>query len=178
VQGFLAPGHVCTVTGYQTYSAIARNYLVPIVVTGFEPVDILGGIYHCVRLLEANQADAINHYSRSVSPEGNIPALKTMYEVFQVSDRKWRGIGFIPQSGLDFKKEYKEFDAEYRFGSVKYLDIVEILCISGSILLGAQKPPDCPAFGKECTPEKPLGATMVSAEGACSAYFKYKSVKV
>jgi hydrogenase expression/formation protein HypD len=178
VDGFLAPGHVCTVTGYRDYEAIASDYKVPIVVTGFEPVDILSGIYQCVRLLEEGKFEVENSYSRSVQREGNNQALKSMFEVFHSIDRKWRGIGFIPQSGLGFKGEYRDFDAEHRFGKVAYSEETQNLCISGEILLGVKKPPDCPAFAKECTPEKPLGATMVSAEGACSAYFKYKSVKV
>ena len=174
VQGFLAAGHVCTVMGYTEYEPIAKKYHVPIVVTGFEPVDILQGIYMCVKQLEEGRAEVENQYARSVRREGNRPAQELIREVFEVAPRKWRGIGEIPQSGLGLREPYREYDAERRFalatGSVEEASE----CISGLILQGAKKPTDCPAFGTRCTPEHPLGATMVSSEGACAAYFKYR----
>jgi hydrogenase expression/formation protein HypD len=174
VQGFLAAGHVCTVMGYTEYEPIAKKYHVPIVVTGFEPLDILQGIYMCVKQLEEGRAEVENQYARSVRREGNRPAQELVREVFEVVSRKWRGIGEIPQSGLGLREPYREYDAERRFalttGSVE--EATE--CISGLILQGAKKPTDCPAFGTKCTPEHPLGATMVSSEGACAAYFKYR----
>lgn len=174
VQGFLAAGHVCTVMGFYEYEAIAKKFKVPIVVTGFEPLDILQGIYLCVKQLEEKRCEVENPYSRVVSREGNKKAREIMYEVFEVSNRKWRGIGEIEQSGFKIKEKYKEYDAEIKFGVVDY-DVEESGdCISGMILQGLKKPLDCPAFGKKCTPEHPLGATMVSTEGACSAYYLYK----
>ncbi|GIV17162.1 MAG: hydrogenase formation protein HypD [Armatimonadota bacterium] len=174
VQGFLAAGHVCTVMGYTEYEPIAQKYHVPIVVTGFEPVDILQGIYLCVKQLEEGRAEVENQYARSVRREGNRPAQELIREVFEVVPRKWRGIGEIPQSGLGLREPYWEFDAERRFplrtGSVEEAGE----CISGLILQGVKKPYECPAFGTRCTPEHPLGATMVSSEGACAAYFKYR----
>jgi hydrogenase expression/formation protein HypD len=174
VQGFLAAGHVCTVMGYTEYEPIAKKYRVPIVVTGFEPLDILQGIYMCVKQLEDGRAEVENQYARSVRREGNRPAQELVREVFEVVPRKWRGIGEIPQSGLALREPYREYDAERRFalatGSVEEASE----CISGLILQGAKKPTDCPAFGTKCTPEHPLGATMVSSEGACAAYFKYR----
>ena len=174
VQGFLAAGHVCTVMGYTEYEPIAKKYRVPIVVTGFEPLDILQGIYICVKQLEEGRAEVENQYARSVRREGNLPAQDLIREVFEIVPRKWRGIGEIPQSGLGLREPYREFDAERRFalttGSVEEASE----CISGLILQGAKKPTDCPAFGTKCTPEHPLGATMVSSEGACAAYFKYR----
>jgi len=174
VQGFLAAGHVCTVMGYTEYEPIAKKYHVPIVVTGFEPLDILQGIYMCVKQLEEGRAEVENQYARSVRREGNRPAQELIREVFEVVPRKWRGIGEIPQSGLGLREPYREYDAERRFalatGSVEEASE----CISGLILQGAKKPTDCPAFGTKCTPEHPLGATMVSSEGACAAYFKYR----
>jgi len=174
VQGFLAAGHVCTVMGYTEYEPIAKKYRVPIVVTGFEPLDILQGIYMCVKQLEEGRAEVENQYARSVRREGNRPAQVLIREVFEVVPRKWRGIGEIPQSGLGLREPYREFDAEQRFvletGNVEEASE----CISGLVLQGAKKPTDCPAFGTKCTPEHPLGATMVSSEGACAAYFKYR----
>ncbi|NSW77453.1 MAG: hydrogenase formation protein HypD [Chthonomonadetes bacterium] len=174
VQGFLAAGHVCTVMGYTEYEPIAQRYHVPIVVTGFEPLDILQGVYMCVRQLEEGRAEVENQYVRSVRREGNRPAQELIREVFEVVPRKWRGIGEIPQSGLGLREPYQQFDAERRFalstGSVEEASE----CISGLVLQGVKKPPECPAFGTRCTPEHPLGATMVSSEGACAAYFKYR----
>jgi hydrogenase expression/formation protein HypD len=174
VQGFLAAGHVCTVMGYTEYEPIAKKYRVPIVVTGFEPLDILQGIYMCVKQLEDGRAEVENQYARSVRREGNRPAQELIREVFEVVPRRWRGIGEIPQSGLGLREPYREFDAERRFALVTGSVEEASECISGLILQGAKKPTDCPAFGTKCTPEHPLGATMVSSEGACAAYFKYR----
>lgn len=174
VNGFLAAGHVCTVMGYTEYEPIAKKYKVPIVVTGFEPLDIVQGIYMCVKQLEEGRYEVENQYTRSVRREGNRPAQKLIKKVFKVVNRKWRGIGNIPQSGLGLTDEYIEFDAEKRF-NVEFFDIEESTeCISGIILQGVKKPPECPSFGTKCTPEHPLGATMVSSEGACAAYYRYR----
>jgi hydrogenase expression/formation protein HypD len=173
VQGFLAAGHVCTVMGYWEYEPIAARFRVPIVVTGFEPLDIVNGIVATVRQLEQGRAEVENAYPRSVRREGNVPAQEIIANVFEVCDRKWRGIGEIPQSGWRLRPEFREFDAEYRF-EVSELRVSESpLCISGLILQGRKKPNECTAFGKQCTPAKPLGATMVSSEGACAAYYRY-----
>ena len=173
VQGFLAAGHVCTVVGYEEYEPLARLFQIPIVVTGFEPLDLLDGIYRCVRLLEAGNNVVENQYGRVVRREGNRAARQLIEDVFEVTDRKWRGIGTIPQSGLRLRDEYLDFDAERRF-AVGGLEVLESSdCISGLILQGVKKPRECPAFGKTCRPETPLGATMVSSEGACAAYYNY-----
>lgn len=174
VQGFLAAGHVCTVMGFTEYEPIARKYNVPIVVTGFEPVDILQGIYMCVKQLEQGRCEVENQYSRSVRREGNRPAQTLVEKVFQIVPRKWRGVGEIPQSGLGLKEEYREFDAEERFDVAAYTADESPECISGLILQGIKKPRECSAFGTRCTPEHPLGATMVSSEGACAAYYQYR----
>jgi hydrogenase expression/formation protein HypD len=173
VQGFLGPGHVCAVMGLGEYGPIARRYHVPIVVTGFEPVDMLEGILMAVRQLEEGRAEVENQYARAVRPEGNPAARKLVEDVFEVCDRKWRGVGSIPKSGYRLRYEYREHDAERRF-QVEDVEANESpACISGQILRGLRKPKDCPAFGQECTPQHPLGATMVSAEGACAAYYAY-----
>ena len=173
VRGFLGPGHVCTVMGTREYAAIARHYRVPIVVTGFEPVDLLDGILRTVRRLEAGAGGVDNQYSRVVKPEGNVAAQRLIWSAFEVCDRKWRGVGTIPKSGLRLRHELRAHDAEHRF-EVGTLETLEpAACISGQILRGLKKPPDCPAFGTACTPARPLGATMVSAEGACAAYHAY-----
>lgn len=174
VQGFLAAGHVCAVMGYEEYEPIARRYRVPIVVTGFEPVDILQGIHMCIRQLEEGRSGVENQYARSVCREGNLAAQKAIREVFRVVDRKWRGVGEIPRSGLGLQVKYSEYDAETRFGVAQLTAEEDTECISGSILRGVRKPHECPAFGTRCTPEHPLGATMVSSEGACAAYFQYR----
>jgi hydrogenase expression/formation protein HypD len=178
VQGFLAAGHVCTVMGYTEYEPIARRHRVPIVVTGFEPLDILQGVFLCVQQLEAGRADVENQYARSVRREGNVAAQQLIREVFRVVPRKWRGVGEIAQSGLALSEAYAELDAERRFGvaSVRAEEATE--CISGLILRGVKKPHECPAFGTRCTPERPLGATMVSSEGACAAYYRYRGRQV
>jgi len=174
VQGFLAAGHVCTVMGYTEYEPIAAKYDVPIVVTGFEPLDILQGICMCVRQLEEGRAEVENQYTRMVRREGNDPARRLIGEVFQISNRKWRGVGEIPRSGLSLSARYRRFDAESRFGVEGYTADESGDCISGLVLQGIKKPGECPAFGTKCTPEHPLGATMVSNEGACAAYYRYR----
>lgn len=174
VNGFLAAGHVCAVMGCEEYGPLAERYRVPIVVTGFEPLDLLQGILLCARQLEEGRAEVENAYARAVRPRGNREARRIMDEVFQVADRKWRGIGPIPRSGLALAEAYAEFDAGVRFG-VGDLTVQESGdCISGLILRGLKKPVECPAFGTRCTPERPMGATMVSNEGACAAYHKYR----
>jgi hydrogenase expression/formation protein HypD len=177
VQGFLAAGHVCAVMGWMEYEPIARKYRVPIVVTGFEPVDILHGIYMCVRQLEEGRAEVENQYSRTVRKEGNVPAQQLIREIFHVVPRKWRGVGVIPQSGLGLQEKYRGYDAEMRFGIADHTVEEPAECISGLILQGIKKPVECPAFGCRCTPEHPLGATMVSSEGACAAYYHYRKTK-
>ncbi len=175
VDGFLAAGHVCTVMGYWEYEPLAEQYKIPIVVTGFEPVDLLHGILECVRLLEAGRPEVRNAYARSVTREGNRAAQAVIARVFEMTDRAWRGIGVIPQSGYRLRDEFAAFDAERRFPDVQAIATRESpLCISGLVLQGIKKPTDCPAFAKECTPQTPLGATMVSSEGACAAYFRYR----
>jgi hydrogenase expression/formation protein HypD len=187
VQGFLAAGHVCTVMGLDAYPPLARQFRVPIVVTGFEPLDILQGIAMCVQQLESGRAEVENQYVRAVRRDGNRRALAILAEVFRVVPRRWRGIGEIADSGLGLRPEYAEFDAECRFAECRFaecrFDIAENstaetgICISGEVLQGLKKPTDCPAFGVACTPETPLGATMVSSEGACAAYFRYRGVR-
>ncbi len=174
IQAFLAAGHVCTIMGYREYLPLADKFNVPIIVTGFEPVDILQGIYHAVLQLEQNRAEVENQYSRAVTMEGNIQAQKVLSEVYEVTDRKWRGIGEISASGYKISSKYSAFDAEKIFDVEGIEQHESELCIAGEILQGLVKPVDCKAFGKECTPEHPLGAPMVSSEGACAAYFHYK----
>lgn len=174
VQGFLAAGHVCAIMGYSEYLSISEKYHVPIVVTGFEPVDILSGILMTVRQLEAGSAYVENAYSRIVTLEGNKAAQEVIGKVFETCDRKWRGIGMIPTSGWRIRPEYSFYDAELRFDVENIRSNESPLCISGEILQGNLKPTACAAFGKECAPEHPLGATMVSSEGACSAYYRYR----
>jgi hydrogenase expression/formation protein HypD len=173
VQGYLAAGHVCTIMGWEEYIPIAAKYKVPITVTGFEPMDIVEGILLTVRQLEKGTHEVENQYARLVKREGNLPAQELIGKVFQVSNRKWRGIGEIPMSGLSLRPEFENHDADIVFdlGEIKVDEPPE--CISGIILQGLKKPHECPAFGKECTPQNPLGATMVSSEGACAAYFSY-----
>jgi hydrogenase expression/formation protein HypD len=173
VQGFLGPGHVCAVMGFREYEAIADRYRVPIVVTGFEPVDLLEGIYLTVRQLEAGRADVENQYVRTVTRDGNRAARDLIFEVFEVGDRKWRGVGTIPKSGYKLRYELRDHDAEKLFEVDDIATSEPAVCMSGLVLRGLKKPSDCPAFGKECTPQTPLGATMVSAEGACAAYYQY-----
>jgi hydrogenase expression/formation protein HypD len=173
VQGFLGPGHVCTVMGYREYEPLSAGFKVPIVITGFEPLDILQGTYMAVRQLEEGRAEVENQYPRVVNREGNLVAQGLVKQVFDICDRKWRGVGSIPQSGYKLRPEFRNYDAE-RIFKVQEIDTQESsVCISGLVLRGIKKPHNCPAFGKECTPEHPLGATMVSAEGACAAYYTY-----
>ncbi len=176
VQGFLAAGHVCVVMGFEEYFPLAEKYRVPIVVTGFEPVDILQGIYQCIRQLEEGRHEVENAYARAVRREGNLPAQQALRDVFEVVPRKWRGIGEIPHSGLGLRGPYQAFDAERRFGVTGVTCEESSECISGLVLQGLKKPHECPAFGTRCTPERPLGATMVSSEGACAAYYRYRGV--
>jgi len=173
VQGFLGAGHVCAIMGCDEYESLAAKYRIPIVVTGFEPVDLLEGIFRCVCMLEQGREGVENQYARAVRPDGNPSARRLVEDVFEVVDRKWRGIGTIPQSGLRLRPEFERYDAERRFalGQLEVLESTE--CISGLILQGVKKPHQCPAFGKSCTPEHPLGATMVTSEGACAAYYNY-----
>ena len=173
VQAFLAAGHVCAVMGFHEYPPIAEKYHVPIVVTGFEPVDLLNGLLAAVRQLEAGRACAENQYPRAVRFDGNESAQKTIRSVFESVDRKWRGIGVIPQSGWGLRPDFAEFDAEKRFEVQDIFTQESTLCIAGEILQGLKKPLQCTAFAKQCTQQSPLGAPMVSAEGACAAYYKY-----
>ena len=174
VQAFLAAGHVCTVMGYEEYVPLAAKYRAPIVVTGFEPLDILQGILMCVRQLEEGRAEVENQYTRSVRREGNRPAQQLIREVFEVVPRKWRGVGEIPRSGLGLAPRYAAFDAERRFGVARMRVEESSECMSGLVLQGRLKPHECPAFGVRCTPDRPLGAPMVSSEGACAAYYRYR----
>ena len=175
VQGFLAAGHVCAVMGYTEYFPIAAKYKVPIVVTGFEPLDLLQGIYLCLEQLESGRYEVQNQYARVVSEAGNRPAQQIVSEVFRVVRRAWRGMGEIPESGLGLSEEYRAFDAEERFDLSAVGPRPEPEdCISGLVLQGLKKPPECGAFGTRCTPERPMGATMVSSEGACAAYFRHR----
>jgi hydrogenase expression/formation protein HypD len=173
VQGFLAAGHVCAVMGYWQYPPIAERYRVPIVITGFEPVDLLRGTLAAVRQLEAGRAEVENAYARAVTREGNRPAQAIVARVFEPCDRQWRGIGMLPRSGWGLRAEFADCDAERRFDVATIATQESALCIAGEILQGQRKPPECPAYDRECTPQAPLGAPMVSAEGACAAYYRY-----
>jgi hydrogenase expression/formation protein HypD len=174
VQGFLAAGHVCAVMGYHEYEPLAERYRVPIVVTGFEPLDLLQGIHMLVAMLEDGRFGVDNQYARAVTRAGNEPAQNLVRAVFMVADRKWRGIGAIPQSGLALRPPYDALDAEVRFGVAGIQADEPAICMAGVILQGLRKPNQCPAFGSLCTPERPLGAPMVSSEGACAAYYHYR----
>jgi hydrogenase expression/formation protein HypD len=174
VQGFLAAGHVCTIMGSSEYEPLAAKYRVPIVITGFEPLDILDGIFRCVKQLEEGRAEVENAYARAARAEGNRLAQALIADVFRVVHRRWRGIGEIPQSGLALAERFARFDAEIRFGVAGRTVEESSECISGLVLQGLKKPPECPAFATRCTPDHPLGATMVSAEGACAAYYRYR----
>ncbi len=173
VQGFLAAGHVCTVMGFEEYLPIAEKYKVPIVVTGFEPLDLLEGIYMSVIQLEEGRHQVENQYARAVRREGNRPAQKTISEVFEISSRQWRGLGEIPASGFQLRGRFQRYDANRRFPFTGEPAKESPECISGLILQGLKKPHQCPAFAVKCTPENPLGAPMVSSEGACAAYYHY-----
>jgi hydrogenase expression/formation protein HypD len=176
VQAFLAAGHVCAVMGYWQYPPIAAEHGVPIVVTGFEPLDLAQGILMAVRQLEEGRTEVENAYTRAVTYAGNKPAQAVIEQVFEVRDRAWRGLGVLPQSGWGLRPELAEFDAELRFAVDDIQPAESPLCIAGQILQGLRKPQDCAAFGKACTPEHPLGATMVSSEGACAAYYRYRPI--
>jgi hydrogenase expression/formation protein HypD len=173
VQAFLAAGHVCSIMGYAEYPPLTEKYKVPIVVTGFEPLDVLEGIRRAVVQLENGNFETENAYERIVTIEGNKAAQAMLKDVFEVKDRAWRGIGVIPNSGWTLSEKYREFDAEYKFDVTGIITHESKLCHAGEVLQGTIKPHECPAFGKECTPRKPLGATMVSSEGACAAYYNY-----
>jgi hydrogenase expression/formation protein HypD len=174
VQGFLTAGHVCAVMGYWEYPTLAAHYHVPMVVTGFEPVDLLRGILAAIKQLEEGRAEAENAYQRAVTFEGNQPAQAILRRVFEPCDRQWRGIGLIPQSGWGLTPEFAAYDASLRFDVGDIHPAEPAICIAGQILQGLKKPHHCPAFGKQCTPNTPLGATMVSSEGACAAYYRYR----
>jgi hydrogenase expression/formation protein HypD len=173
VQGFLAAGHVCTVMGFHEYHPIAAEYHVPIVVTGFEPTDLVQGILFAIRQLHDGRAEVENAYARAVTEPGNVEAQELVARVFELQDRKWRGIGTIPSSGLGLRAEFAAYDAAPRFNVGHVVSEESERCIAGEILQGHKKPTECAAFGNECTPDTPLGATMVSAEGACAAYYRY-----
>lgn len=174
INGFLAAGHVCTVMGYSEYEPLAEKYHVPIIVTGFEPADILQGILMAVKELESASHRVLNQYARAVTREGNLPAQRLIREVYQVVDRKWRGIGMIPCSGLNLNDKYAEFDAAKRFHVDTIFASESEKCLAGKVLQGIIKPSSCPAYGAECTPDHPLGAPMVSSEGACAAYYLFR----
>lgn len=173
VEGFLAAGHVCTIMGYDEYEPIAERHRVPIVVTGFEPLDLLQGIHMTIKALIEGRHGVENQYSRSVTREGNPVARGMLEEVFEVCDRQWRGIGEIPESGLRLREEFAAYDAERRFDVGGVTAEESPLCIAGEIMQGRKKPSDCSEFGRACTPDHPVGAPMVSSEGACSAYYRY-----
>ena len=173
VQAFLGPGHVCAVMGWSEYEPLAERYHTPIVITGFEPLDLLEGILIAVRQLEQGRASVENQYARTVTREGNVEARRMIGRVFQVCDRAWRGIGVIPDSGYRLRDEFRVYDAERVFAVESVRAQEPAICISGQVLQGHKKPHECPAFGTQCTPQTPLGATMVSAEGACAAYYNY-----
>lgn len=174
VQGFLAAGHVCAIAGVSAYQPLAEKYRVPIVITGFEPIDVLRGIHYCVRQLEEGRFECENAYARAVRAGGNPDAMAMVADVFTVIDRAWRGLGTIPQSGLGLSPAYKSYDAVEKFNVSAETEGEHAECISGLVLQGLKKPSACPAFGTRCTPEKPMGATMVSNEGACAAYYRYR----
>lgn len=177
VQGFLAAGHVCTVMGYESYEPFVGQYDLPVVVTGFEPIDLLEGILACVRQLEAGNARVENQYARCVRREGNLAAQDIVCEVYEVCDRPWRGFGVIPRGGMQLRDDWRQFDARARFSDLTQLPVIESdQCRSADVLGGRVKPPACPAFGTSCTPESPLGAPMVSSEGACAAYYRYRNL--
>jgi hydrogenase expression/formation protein HypD len=177
VQGFLAAGHVCTIMGYWEYEPLARRFRIPIVVTGFEPLDLLQGFYWCIRQLEEGRSEVENQYSRSVRRVGNRTAQDVLARVFTVQAQRWRGLGEVPASGLALKTDYAAYDALRRFPDVAIAPGRHGECISGEVLRGVKKPDDCPAFGRRCTPDYPLGATMVSSEGACAAYYRYRRLR-
>jgi hydrogenase expression/formation protein HypD len=173
IDGFLAAGHVCTIMGIHQYYPLVENHGLPIIVTGFEPIDLLQGIYMCLKQLETGEASLENQYARVVQPEGNPEAVKVIERIFEISDREWRGIGVMPNSGYVIREEYKDFDADRKFKIRIEKAEENKSCIAGQVLKGIKKPHDCPEFGKKCTPQNPLGAPMVSSEGACAAYYHF-----
>jgi len=175
IDGFLAAGHVCTVMGLEEYAPIVEQYKTPIVVTGFEPVDMLKGLYHCLLQLEEGKAELQNEYARVVNFSGNPQAIKIISDVFDVVDREWRGIGTLPKSGLNLNEAHRNFDAGTQFDIPSGRQVLSSECIAGQILKGVKKPAECTQFGKKCTPQNPLGAPMVSTEGACAAYYNYSN---
>lgn len=175
IQGFLAAGHVCAILGVNEYAPIVQKFKVPIVVTGFEPLDILQGIYLLIQQLEQGRFEVENQYERCVRPDGNTAAQSMIREVFQIHPRNWRGLGPIPESGLALRPLYQNYDAEIKFGPVLSASLENVDCHIGEVLRGQTKPDQCPSFGTRCTPENPLGATMVSSEGACAAYYRYRT---
>jgi len=177
VQAYLAAGHVCAVMGWSEYEPIAEKFKVPIIPTGFESIDVLEGILLAVKQLEDGKYVVENQYLRAVQRDGNRPAQDIVNKIFKVGNRKWRGIGEIPQSGLTIRNEYSDYDAEIKFNVGNIITQESDKCIAGIVLQGLKKPNECPAFGKECTPMNPLGATMVSSEGACAAYYRYQRIK-
>lgn len=176
IQAFLAAGHVCTVAGYESYAAFVRDYRLPVVVTGFEPVDLLTGILECVRQLERGETRVVNCYERSVRAAGNRRAIEIVDDVYEICDRPWRGLGVVPRGGLRLRDKYRAFDATRKFGQATSRVIEPPECRSGEVLTGRIKPTECDCFGTRCTPETPLGAPMVSAEGACAAYYRYSAL--
>ena len=178
IDAFLLAGHVCSVMGYHEYPALAERYRIPMAVTGFEPLDLVRGILETVKLLEAGKVEIVNAYPRGATFEGNRPAQETIHKVFEECDRKWRGIGVIPMSGWRLRPEFDAFNAEKKFDVDEIRAEESPLCIAGQILQGLSKPHSCSAFGSACTPEHPLGATMVSSEGACAAYYRYGHVTI
>ncbi len=176
LNGLIAPGHVCSVTGYEDYINLSRKYKIPIVITGFEPLDLLNGILALIRMLEANKVDVENQYARSVRREGNVKAKKMLSEVFDIVDRDWRGIGMIEKSGYKLKAEFSGYDAEIIFDLPTLSKKNKTECIAGEILRGLKNPYSCKMFGRQCTPANPMGAPMVSSEGSCAAYYKYKNI--
>jgi hydrogenase expression/formation protein HypD len=174
VQAFLGPGHVCAIVGFRGFESLAQRYRVPIVITGFEPVDLMRGVLAAVQMRERGAFGVENAYARNVRPEGNPAAKEAIAEVFDVVDRNWRGVGAIPKSGLRISERYRDFDADAIFEVGAIATKEPEACISGLVLRGVKRPCDCPAFGKQCTPQTPLGATMVSAEGACAAYYAHR----
>lgn len=173
IQGFLAAGHVCTVTGFAHYESFVETFKAPVVVSGFEPLDLLAGLAECVRLLESHQPEVSNQYARSVCPEGNVHAQRLINQVYNVATVPWRGFGAIPDGGLVMRPELSSYDARCRFGLTTPLSSGDGDCRSSDVMTGRIKPPECPLFGKACTPDTPVGAPMVSTEGACAAYFRY-----
>lgn len=178
VQGFLLAGHVCTVMGYHEYRPLLEKYRIPMVVTGFEPLDLARGILETVRLLEAGRIEIFNAYARAVSLSGNREAQRVIAQVLEECDRKWRGIGIIASSGWRLRPEFEAFNAESKFEVQAIAAQESPLCVAGQVLQGIRKPQDCAAFGRECAPEHPLGATMVSSEGACAAYYRYGRITI